>query len=212
MQENKQEKSPIKERITQYLELKGVTKYSFYKDSGVSRNILDQNTGISEDNISRFLAYAPEISVKWLITGKGEMFKTEEETNITKNTGEPKVQKNFTNEFPKIAAERYQGYTKIKSGIKNIQSDNAPVEKVPQIAENIFTGDTDKEIEDFIADAFSQHLLEMYETGRAYPAVVVKSMLEEKNSRIRELEREIKELDRKLYHDSSDGEVKKDLF
>jgi hypothetical protein len=73
MQENKQEKSPIKDRILQYLETKGITKYAFYKDSGTTRGILDQETGISEENIARFLAYAKDVSPLWLLTGEGNM-------------------------------------------------------------------------------------------------------------------------------------------
>lgn len=73
MQENKQEKSLIKQNILLYLEKKGVTPYEFYKISGVTRGVLAQNNGISEDNISRFLAYAPDINPTWLLTGRGEM-------------------------------------------------------------------------------------------------------------------------------------------
>lgn len=60
---------------------KGVTLYEFYKVSGVTRGILQQNNGISEDNIARFLAYATDINVEWLITGKGNMLKNAE-TNV----------------------------------------------------------------------------------------------------------------------------------
>lgn len=73
MQENKQEKSLIKQNILLYLEKKGVTPYEFYKISGVTRGVLAQNNGISEDNISRFLAYAPDVNPTWLLTGRGEM-------------------------------------------------------------------------------------------------------------------------------------------
>lgn len=76
MQEKKQENSPIKQNILLYLAKKGVSLYKFYKDSGVTRGILQQNNGISEDNITRFLAYAPDVSVEWLITGRGEMLST----------------------------------------------------------------------------------------------------------------------------------------
>ena len=76
MQENKQEKSPIKKRILQYLELKGISKYSFYKDSQVTRGVLDQGTGISEDNLAKFLSYAQDISPIWLLTGEGEILLT----------------------------------------------------------------------------------------------------------------------------------------
>lgn len=73
MQEIKQEKSPIKQNILRYLAQKGVSAYEFYKESGVTRGILQQNNGISEDNIARFLAYAPDVNIEWLITGVGEM-------------------------------------------------------------------------------------------------------------------------------------------
>lgn len=67
------EKSSIKKRILKYLDLKGISKYQFYKGSGIARGVLDKNSGMSEDNIARFIAYAPEISVNWLILGKGKM-------------------------------------------------------------------------------------------------------------------------------------------
>lgn len=73
MQRNNQEKSPIKSRILQYLEIKGISRYAFYKDSGIARGILDQDTGISEENILRFLDYARDISPSWILTGEGNM-------------------------------------------------------------------------------------------------------------------------------------------
>jgi hypothetical protein len=74
MQQNKQEISPIKQRIIEYLDSKGVTRYEFYKKSGVARGILDQNTGISEDNIARFIAYTEnKVNLDWLLTGRGNM-------------------------------------------------------------------------------------------------------------------------------------------
>ena len=76
MQEKQQEKSPIKQNILLYLANKGVTPYEFYKVSGVTRGILQQSNGISEDNIARFLAYAPDVNTEWLLTGKGDMLKT----------------------------------------------------------------------------------------------------------------------------------------
>lgn len=83
MQENKQEKSPIKQKILLYLAKKGVTQYEFYKESGVTRGILQQNNGISEDNISRFLAYAPDINADWLLTGRGDMLKEASEQRVS---------------------------------------------------------------------------------------------------------------------------------
>lgn len=77
MQENKQEKSPIKQRILRFLNLKGITQYEFYKNTGVTRGVLKQNNGISEDNLTRFLAYYPEVNINWIVTGRGKMLKEE---------------------------------------------------------------------------------------------------------------------------------------
>lgn len=76
MQGNRQEKSFIKRNILQYLAKKGVSAYEFYKNSRVTRGILQQDNGISEDNIARFLAYAPDVNIEWLLTGRGEMVKS----------------------------------------------------------------------------------------------------------------------------------------
>lgn len=89
MQINRQEKSPIKQNILLYLEKTGVSPYEFYKKSGVTRGILAQNNGISEDNIARFLAYAPEVSPEWLLTGKGRMLREEEESPEMTTTSNP---------------------------------------------------------------------------------------------------------------------------
>ena len=88
MQEKRQEKSPIKQNILLYLAQKGVSAYEFYKESGVTRGILQQNNGISEDNIARFLAYTPDVSIEWLITGRGSMFSSMQEKRQEKSNEE----------------------------------------------------------------------------------------------------------------------------
>ena len=64
MQENKQEKSPIKQKILLYLERKGITQYEFYKNTGVTRGVLGQKNGISEENLARFLAYYKDVNIE----------------------------------------------------------------------------------------------------------------------------------------------------
>jgi hypothetical protein len=58
--------SPIKNKILQYIEYKGISKYKFYQESGITRGVLDKESGISEDNIAKFIAYAPEVDLSWL--------------------------------------------------------------------------------------------------------------------------------------------------
>jgi hypothetical protein len=62
-----QEKSLIKKKILKYLECKGISKYEFYKITGITRGVLDQNNGMSEENTARFLAiYGNEVTADWL--------------------------------------------------------------------------------------------------------------------------------------------------
>jgi len=92
MQENRQEKSQIKQNILLYLSKKDVSAYEFYNKSGVTRGILTQNNGISEDNLARFLAYAPDVNIEWLLTGKGDMLRRDQQASldIPKTTAGPK--------------------------------------------------------------------------------------------------------------------------
>lgn len=82
MQENRQEKSQIKQNILLYLSKKDVSAYEFYNKSGVTRGILTQNNGISEDNLARFLAYAPDVNIEWLLTGKGDMLRRDQQAPL----------------------------------------------------------------------------------------------------------------------------------
>ena len=68
--------SIIKQKILQYLGFKGVSKYKFYQETGITNGILSQSNGISEENLLRFLSVYKDISAEWLLTGKGSMLKT----------------------------------------------------------------------------------------------------------------------------------------
>lgn len=84
-----QEKSLIKKNILKYLDYKGITKYNFYQKTGITRGILDQNNGMSEENTTKFLVCFPEVSPDWLILDIGPMLrdgciqvKNEEKTEV----------------------------------------------------------------------------------------------------------------------------------
>lgn len=66
---------------------------------------------------------------------------------------------------------------------------------------NAFSGMTDQEIEDFLAAEFNKRLLEMYETGRAAPAMEVRryqQRIEELSAQVAKLEYVNQELTLKL--------------
>ncbi|WP_138481693.1 hypothetical protein [Dyadobacter bucti] len=90
LQINMQEKSQIKRNILQFLEYKGIGKSEFYRQTGITRSVLDQNNGMSEDNLARFLVKFPEVRAEWLILGEGEMLKAENNSENAATTIEKK--------------------------------------------------------------------------------------------------------------------------
>ena len=76
MQEKNREVSILKSRIIQFLDLKEETKSSFYKKTGISNGLLSQPGGISEDNLLKFLNTYHDVSIVWLLFGKGSPIKS----------------------------------------------------------------------------------------------------------------------------------------
>ncbi len=109
MQENNKDKSPIKKRILQYLEFKDITKYRFYKDANITAGILSQNNGITEDNLVKFLNYAVDVSIPWLISGIGEMI-ISGENNPSKPSG---LDATKDNEIIRLQRECYEKSNRI---------------------------------------------------------------------------------------------------
>ena len=64
-----------KANLLNYLELKGVKKATFYKNTGLSNGFLDKNDNISSDKIEIIISVYSDIDLNWLITGNGEMLK-----------------------------------------------------------------------------------------------------------------------------------------
>jgi hypothetical protein len=97
-QDKSYKKSHIKENILQYIELYGISKYEFYKRTSITRGVLDQNTGISEENIAKFLACFNNVNTEWLILGKGSMFKDDAIKDNPKLSSESNLNTNMLSE------------------------------------------------------------------------------------------------------------------
>lgn len=76
----------IRKRILQYLELKGISKYKFYQITGLSNGFLDKEGSIGSDKCEKICYEYDDISVVWLITGKGPMLKSNSTEVIQKQT------------------------------------------------------------------------------------------------------------------------------
>lgn len=63
------------ERIREYLDYKGITKYKFCNDLGFSNKFLDNSSNMGTDKACKILHHYPEINSDWLLTGNGSMLK-----------------------------------------------------------------------------------------------------------------------------------------
>ncbi len=69
--------SLFKKRILEYIDFKGVKKSDFYRNTGIARSVLDKSSGLTEDNVAKFIAFYEDVNPEWFLTGKGTMLKTD---------------------------------------------------------------------------------------------------------------------------------------
>ena len=73
-----------KEKIKQYLNSKGVSKNSFYQKTGFAIGFLDSGKSLGADKLETIIDNYPDLSLEWLVLGKGDMIKP---TTITNGSG-----------------------------------------------------------------------------------------------------------------------------
>lgn len=70
--------STVKERLTQYLKLKKISKTSFGKAIGVSNSFVSSmRKSIAPDKIQSIALNYPDLNIEWLLTGEGAMLKNQ---------------------------------------------------------------------------------------------------------------------------------------
>ncbi|MGR3790075.1 hypothetical protein BWK60_12840 [Flavobacterium covae] len=65
------------ERIKQYIDFKGISKYKFCKDLGFSNKFLDNSDNMGTDKACKILHHYMDLNAEWLLTGNGEMLKSD---------------------------------------------------------------------------------------------------------------------------------------
>lgn len=73
-------KSAIRQRITQYLDYKGISEYSSERAIGKSKGFWNKSMNPSSDVLEKICGVYSDISTEWLLTGNGDMIKTDKET------------------------------------------------------------------------------------------------------------------------------------
>lgn len=70
--------SKLKSRILEYAEYRNFSKRKIYLDTGISNGVLDKKTGLTEDNIEKFISTYKNVNPNWFLTGQGEMLVLDE--------------------------------------------------------------------------------------------------------------------------------------
>lgn len=63
-------------RLAYYLNSKGISPAEFYRQTGITRGLLDKDkldTGVNDTVLAQIIGVYEEVSLTWLITGNGEM-------------------------------------------------------------------------------------------------------------------------------------------
>lgn len=90
--------STLKQRILEYLELKGITRYEFYTTTGISNGVLSQKNGLSEENLLKFLKIYHDINFYWFLTGNGGII----DKNSRKGSNNQVIKRGNNNELKMI--------------------------------------------------------------------------------------------------------------
>ena len=78
-----------KERILQLLENKKISRAKFFKETGIKRGFLDSdklNQAVSDEHFAKIIAKYPDINIEWLISGKGNMLRTDQVADCSSET------------------------------------------------------------------------------------------------------------------------------
>lgn len=74
-----------KDRLLHYLQYKGLDRGSFYKQTGITRGLLDSDklkASVKDTDLAKILATYKDLNIEWLLTGKGDKIKQEEKQKV----------------------------------------------------------------------------------------------------------------------------------
>ncbi|PBI84710.1 hypothetical protein BSF41_40380 [Flavobacterium sp. ACN2] len=104
------------ERVREYLDYKGITKYKFCNDLGFSNKFLDNSSNMGTDKACKILHYYPDLNSEWLLTGNGPMIKEENTSVVVMNSDRKTVDSLHANqEIPLYDLEAVAGLRELFS-------------------------------------------------------------------------------------------------
>lgn len=81
------------QRVLEYLGSIGMSKYEFYKKTGLSNGFLDKGQNIGSDKCEKISEIFPALNIAWVITGKGQpkkLYHPDETLHLANEPGSPR--------------------------------------------------------------------------------------------------------------------------
>lgn len=104
------------ERVREYLDYKGITKYKFCNDLGFSNKFLDNSSNMGTDKACKILHYYPDLNSEWLLTGNGSMIKEDNTSVVIMNNDRKTVDSlHVSQEIPLYDLEAVAGLRELFS-------------------------------------------------------------------------------------------------
>lgn len=151
--------SPIKERILQIIEFLGITKVVFCEKTKISYANLKGKSLESEiggDKIAEILSIYNNISPEWLLTGKGEMLRTQSTQHTHNNDTQSAEKQHKDKQNKSVAKENNDHFPAVGKMIPEQASEGIPLIPTSAMA-GIFQGETivlEYECDKYIVPAF----------------------------------------------------------
>lgn len=144
MQEKNKEISPIKKRILQYLEFKDITMYRCYKETGISKNVLSQTNGLSEDNLVKFLNIYKDANPTWITIGEESMLKEVSGENIKE-----RIEHKIREVTPDYILKRYEELVIENNDLKSrLKAEKNEVQYMPGIKQTLIASEPQAKLEE----------------------------------------------------------------
>lgn len=122
------------ERMREYLDYKGISKYKFCNDLGFSNKFLDNSSNMGTDKACKILHHYPDINSEWFLTGNGSMIKEDETSVVIMNSDRRTVDSIHMNqEIPLYDLEAVAGLKELfKSGEPQRVLDTIKIPNLPK--------------------------------------------------------------------------------
>ncbi len=112
--------SPIKARIIEYLNLKGISKRQCYKDTGIANGTFDKNGGLGESGLEKFISTYKDVDLVWLITGEGEILINENQYQEPKQNLDMVEDYSHSAKMDELASRTMNMYHDLLKNYKNL--------------------------------------------------------------------------------------------